>query len=77
MSDCLRAGQMLRVGDIVRLKAGGPRGRIVRASPGGKFRVAWQMLYYSNHSAAKLILAGTQSAILHTTASGVAGEKSQ
>jgi len=59
--------KMLRVGDIVRLKAGGPIGRIVRTSPGGKFRVAWKMLYYSNHSAKKLMLAGTQSAISHTS----------
>jgi hypothetical protein len=29
--------------------------------------VAWKMLYYSNHSAKKLMLAGTQSAISHTS----------
>ena len=44
----------LTVGDCVRLKAGGPQGKIVRASPGGKFRVAWRFLYYSNHSAKNL-----------------------
>jgi uncharacterized protein YodC (DUF2158 family) len=47
------------VGDCVRLKSGGPTGRIVRTSPGGKFRVAWQMVYYANHSAEKLIPAGS------------------
>jgi uncharacterized protein YodC (DUF2158 family) len=49
-------GQMLRVGDIVRLKAGGPEGRVVRTSPGNKYRVAWKVVYYSNHSPARLML---------------------
>lgn len=48
--------QPLRVGDVVRLGAGGPLGRIVRASPGGKLRVAWEIVYYSNHSPARLML---------------------
>jgi uncharacterized protein YodC (DUF2158 family) len=48
----------LRAGDSVRLKSGGPQGRIVRPSPGGKFRVAWQFLYYSNHAPEKLMRAG-------------------
>jgi len=47
----------LRVGDCVRLKAGGPQGTIMRTSPGGKFRVAWSFLYFSNHSPANLKLA--------------------
>jgi uncharacterized protein YodC (DUF2158 family) len=46
----------LTVGDRVRLKAGGPQGKIVRTSPGGKFRVAWELRYFSNHSAARLRL---------------------
>lgn len=47
----------LKVGDRVRLKSGGPQGRIVRAVKGGKVRVAWQLVYFSNHSAARLTLA--------------------
>jgi uncharacterized protein YodC (DUF2158 family) len=45
-------------GDTVRLQSGGPQGRIVRAVEGGKFRVAWRFLYYSNHSAARLVRDG-------------------
>jgi hypothetical protein len=29
----------------------------MRTSPGGKFRVAWSFLYFSNHSPANLMLA--------------------
>jgi uncharacterized protein YodC (DUF2158 family) len=52
----MRTGRPFKVGDRVRLKAGGPQGKIVRTSPGGKYRVAWKMLYFSNHSAARLRL---------------------
>lgn len=45
-----------KVGDRVRLKAGGPQGKIVRTSPGGKYRVVWELRYFSNHSAARLRL---------------------
>ncbi len=45
-------------GDTVRLKSGGPQGRIVRVSPGNKYRVCWEIRYYSNHSAARLVRDG-------------------
>jgi len=47
----------IRVGDLVRLKGGGPEGRVMKASAGGKLRVCWHLPYFSNHSAAKLMLA--------------------
>ena len=47
-----------KTGDTVRLKSGGPQGRIVRAVKGGKVRVAWQLVYFSNHSAARLVRDG-------------------
>ena len=46
--------QPIRVGDLVRLRSGGPEGRVVRTSPGNKYRIAWRFLYYSNHGAEKL-----------------------
>ena len=39
--------RLLKVGDCVRLKSGGPQGTTVRTSPGGKFRVAWDLTYFS------------------------------
>lgn len=45
-------------GDLVRLKSGGAQGQIVRVSPGNKYRVCWEIRYYSNHSAARLVRDG-------------------
>lgn len=52
-----RTDRPFMAGDRVRLKTGGPQGKIVRASPGGKLRVAWEITYFSNHSPARLTLA--------------------